>query len=165
MENDIIILALYNIPNEFDTFSLRQFFHKIVCSGAFHLFHFKNRPEINLSKILQTLCPSIKLYKEICLQSNEQPEICSTITFDFNSYLSKTKVKEASVSRINLNSNCKSAFLQVYRKYYNELMGYNGLLWHQSEGSNGAASHCCIISLPGMLLCTFSLSITVLYVV
>jgi len=77
------LIGIYNIPKDFDSFSLREFFSKDINNKeSFKLFHYKNRPEESFRRILKEKFSSAELTADIEQQpyqdsnENEDAENC-----------------------------------------------------------------------------------------
>lgn len=158
------IVAIYNIPEDYDTFSLREFFHQLICKEAFELFHFKNRPEGNIRQILKLACPDTNLFESAIHNPVEIIPEMTTVTFDFNSILGKTeesdssshvKVVDEEVAAATYGQH-KSGFLKIRNAYYDELISvYGGREW-RPEGDTSSDRYCCrLVTLPGVCVILF----------
>lgn len=151
------IAAVYNIPGEFDSFSLREFFdHK----DALELFHFKNRPESSLRQLVQKYFPNVTLEGGVESETSDaEPSnpshTSSTITVDFQSMiLEKSKKSTASTSSSTSKPtllvappNTKSAFIKVKGERLTSFTErYHRRPWRNQTSSPAVSDQCCFVT-------------------
>ena len=85
-----VVVAVYNIPENFDTFSLREYFRFAIQNEYFECFHFKNRPENSLREILDSFETKVALINDsVRLAPPKDAEAPPKPSFDYDQHLGK----------------------------------------------------------------------------